>query len=195
MLKDSTCKYDFSTEAENWDLIDSICRNDSADALIVLESNDTSDDLDIYSFFSYCYVIYKITNEHRWSVYYPSEKQFFSFQLTDTLRWEGQDENCYFDTPSLYDLISEACRNSGIKAGLYIAPYWENNIPRVIFTGANLSLHGAARLVNNNSWHEAAQVWNYLSASSNKRLAAKASFNIALAYERDDDLNQSIPLD
>lgn len=191
-LADSACNSVFSSDEINRTLLDSLCRVNSSDAIIVLESGDTYDDIDIYSFFSYCYVNYKVINEHNWVVYYPSAGQYIEFQLSDTLKWEGQDENCYFDSPDMYELLSEACHNSGIKAGLYMSPYWEDNVPRVIFRGINPSLQKAADLVNRNLWYEAAEIWNSMAESSNERLAARASFNIALAWERDDDLNQAL---
>jgi len=191
-LTDSTNRDDLTGNEINWPVIESICREDSVDALIVFKGDRNWDDLNIYSFFSYCYIYYKIMNDHNWSIYYPAGRLAYSFELKDTLRWEGTNDNCDFDIPQIYDLLSEACYYSGIRAGLYIAPYWEDNITRAVFTGGNNEMRQAAVLVSNDFWYDAGQIWNQLSLSGNRRLAAKASFNIALAYEHDDQLDQSL---
>jgi hypothetical protein len=190
-LSDSSYGYTTEGDSVDWPLISTICERDSSDALIVLTRNIGSDTVNVYSFV-YCYIYYTIINEHSWSIYYPADRSVISFALKDTLKWEGTNENCDPEIPGIYSLLSEACYNSGIRAGLYIAPYWEENIPRVIFTGFNRELSKAENLVNKNMWYEAGQIWNRLSESGNRRISAKAAFNIALAYEIDDNLEQSL---
>jgi len=191
-LTDSVDTHDLDPQEINWSVIESICQKDSSDALIVFSGDRNRDFLNVYGFFSYCYMNYYVFNDHDWSIYYPEERMAIFFELSDTLSWEGYDENCYSRVPDIYDLLSEACYNSGIRAGLHIAPYWEDNIPRMIFTGGNGNMRKAAQMVSSGNWYAAAQIWNRLSASPNKKIASKASFNIALAYERDDQLDQSI---
>jgi hypothetical protein len=49
----------------------------------------------------------------------------------------------------------------------------------------------AARMAMKDQWAEAASIWNRLSEGKNQTIAARASFNIALTYERDDMLDQA----
>jgi len=94
--------------------------------------------------------------------------------------------------PSADELLYNACFRTGNKVGIQISPSWNDNVQRVIYTGPNRELRNAAYLVIKNQWIEAAQIWNRLSETTHRKLASRACFNIALAYERDDDLDQAI---
>jgi hypothetical protein len=76
--------------------------------------------------------------------------------------------------------------------GLQISPAWHDSIPRTFFTGPGRELGYASQLVMKNQWDQAAVIWNRLSENPNKRLASHASFNMALAWERDDELDQAM---
>jgi hypothetical protein len=92
---------------------------------------------------------------------------------------------------TVQELLYNACFFTGNKIGKYLAPVWNNDVKRTLYSGVNEHLRSASKFVQTNKWEEAGEIWNALSENQNKRLAAKASFNIALAWERDDDLNQA----
>jgi hypothetical protein len=53
-------------------------------------------------------------------------------------------------------------------------------------------MHLAAMNAINNDWNTAAVIWNRLVEEGDRKLASHASFNLAVAWERDDDLDQAL---
>ena len=73
-----------------------------------------------------------------------------------------------------------------------LTPTWNNQEERLLYIGPEKPLRKAARLVHQNKWAEAGQIWDSLANSNNSGLAFKASFNTALAWEQADDLDQAL---
>ncbi len=88
-------------------------------------------------------------------------------------------------------ILYDACVLTGNKLGERICPSWKDDVQRIIFKGPGKSLKQAYFLASHSQWNQAAVIWNELSNSPNKNQAYRASFNLALTWERDDDLEQA----
>lgn len=182
------------------DLLKQICRHDSTDAVLVLKKAvcyDTilHDQVEMVQNGRYeCNLIYEVISRTRWAFYQPDpwiETPVYFF--TDTvINYEEDGCNKIYSIADMRELLYNSCFYAGSTAGKMLVPVWDNEALRPIFTGPEKELRKAAELVNTNRWEEAGQIWYRLSDNSNKKLASRASFNMALAWERDDNLDQAL---
>jgi hypothetical protein len=195
----------------SWDLLEEICRHDSTDGVLLLKKAVTIDIIrnywgdniskgydawyrgEEYPFSSYDFLL-RLINRTRWAFYQPdSQVQTPTFSYTDTID--------FYDIEGLYtvrsyaamrEVLYDACFYTGSEVGKQLAPAWNNDAPRFLYTGPNKPLRKATALLRNEKWEEAGQIWDSLAHVDNKMLAFKASFNTALAWEQADDLDQAL---
>jgi hypothetical protein len=182
------------------ELLQQICRHDSTDAALVLKkavSYDTllqDQTLFIYSGEGFdCALHYTVVSLTRWAFFLPESRlQAFIFSSTDTI-YHYEEGGCYkIRSPrSMQELLYNACFFAGSEAGKKMVPVWDDQVVRYLFTGPDKELRKAARLALANQWADAGKIWYGLSQDPDSYLASRASFNIALAWERDDDLDQA----
>jgi len=187
-----------------WDLLKEICRHDSTDAVLLLKKAVAYDTLlvDPYNLgnnYSGNYEItcnfdYKVINYTRWAFYQPDvQVQTGTYAFTDTAYfYETGGCDRILSPVAMRSVLYSACFFSGSEVARKLAPVWEDKTKRLFYTGPHWSLKDAAESVFNNQWEEAGQIWESLSVSTNKHLASKAAFNTALAWEREDDLDQAL---
>jgi hypothetical protein len=173
-----------------WEDVDKICRHDTTDALLILSKVVSYDAINEYYFFdsneSYSHGQYKILNHSKWVLYMPEVESVIGvYEFSDTLKVAG-----FFGPSNLESVLYDACYMSGKSSAQKLSPYWKD-VQRNLYSGPGGDMRKAARLVVNDRWEEAASIWNRLSEGDNKTIAARASYNIALAYERDDMLDQA----
>lgn len=183
------------TEKFSWNDIVKICREDSTDAVVALESFYLKDFLDIDNFFGFeCYVAFLIFNNSSWKIYYPKEFIVIDqYTNVDTLKWIGLDfycDNALDKLPQPVDMISESSYWAGKKYGSRIAPLWYDNVQRIYYSysSGNKDMSAASAKVRVDQWQDAAELWRDLTDHQNKKLASRACFNMALACEVEDKL-------
>ncbi len=174
-----------------WEDVARICKHDTTDAVLFLSKAVAYDAVNKYYFFdngeSYSQSNYNILNYTKWVLCMPEkESAVFTYEFADTL-----NVPVFSGLSGLEQLLYDACYLSGQSSGRKLSPYW-TNVPRYFYSGPGGDMRKAARLALKDQWGEAATIWNALSETDNKTLAARASFNIALAYERDDILDQAV---
>ncbi len=173
-----------------WEDVDKICRHDTTDALLILNKVISYDAINKYYFLdndeSDLQSNYRMLNYSKWALYMPEkESSIGTYEFTDTLNVPG-----FFGPSGLEQLLYHACYMSGQSSARKLSPYWAN-VQRNFYSRPGGDMRKAARLVMKDQWGEAASIWNKLSEEDNKTIAARASYNIALAYERDDMLDQA----
>jgi hypothetical protein len=180
----------------SWDELRGICIQDSTDAVLLLKKAVTRDRLVYFNENdeeNYCGLRYSLISYTKWCFYQPF-LLFASddFAFTDFNSYE-QEVSCSLPGPvdNLIDILYDACILTGNRFGDQICPSWTGDIQRIIYKGPGKSLKQAYFLASHSQWHQAAVIWNDLSNSPNKKQASRASFNLALAWERDDDLDQA----
>jgi len=180
----------------SWEELSQICTTDTTDAVLILKKAVSHDMLQRYDIPGIpCGILYQMINQTKWSFYQPFiQKEYGNILLTDTIIFDYGNEDCFspFILEDIPDVLYESFFSTGSRMGLQISPAWHDSIPRIYFLGPGKELHYAAQLAINNQWNQAAVIWNTLSESDNRRLASHASFNMALAWERDDELDQAL---
>jgi len=61
-----------------------------------------------------------------------------------------------------------------------------------MYVGPGRDLRRAVAFTADEKWVDAGSIWDQLSESPKKKHAYRAAFNLALAYERDDVLDQAV---
>ena len=184
----------------SWDQLQEICRHDSTDAVLLLKKAVCYDTLMngmteiIYTGDGFdCNLFYKVVTRTRWAFYRPEDRlQTQTFYSVDSV-FHYEEAGCYKirSIQAMKELLYNACFFTGSAVGKKLVPVWDDQVARYLFTGPDKELREAAKLALANHWDEAGKIWYGLSDDGNKNLASRASFNMALAWEQDDDLNQA----
>ncbi|HOY19310.1 MAG TPA: DUF6340 family protein [Haliscomenobacter sp.] len=196
----------------NWDEVKSICSKYGADAVIALESFDSSSDIS-YSQSSYKSKqkdgteIIKYTHTARrnvrlymgWRVYDPKLRVVVDENTTnesdeDTATGDTQDR-ARNNLRSQLTAVRELAAKAGDSYGKRIAPVWVN-VSRTYYTTAKGAdkdaMEQAHRLTQAGKWEEAAEVWNdLLNTARDPKTKGKAAHNLALAFERNGNLSKA----
>jgi hypothetical protein len=193
VLSDTSYEHLMTGGVISWDQLQEICNHDSTDAILLLKKAVTHDILDYVYEEENCGLRYNLVNNTKWCFYQPSTMIASNdFIFTDFINYEQPFENCQpVPLKNINGILYDACMNTGIRLGEQICPGWRDNIERIVFSGPGKSLKEAYFLATHNQWHQAAVIWNDLSAGQNRNQACRASFNLALTWERDDDLEQA----
>ena len=195
VIADSTWKGYARPGYLSWDELLQICRHDSTDAVLILKKAVSYDKLEHRIFEdSPCFFIYSMINQTKWAFYFPSTRTATeNLVFTDTTSFEQNDENCSVMSKlqNVSTALYESCFFSGMQVATKISPYWKENIIRNYYSGQNKEMREAASFVKRDHWQAAAEIWNSHVENENNRLASKAAYNLALAWERDDLLDQA----
>ena len=174
-----------------WDDLRQVCARDTTNMVLVLTRvicrENYPSGINYVDEESYNLLDYTLINNTRWVFYEPSKEQIaVKYDFSDTLRINGD-----FVLLELPDLLYEACYMVGQRTGKKLVPYW-TTVSRVLYNGPGKDMRDAAKFAYDNHWFKAALLWNGLVDHRNKKIASRAAFNLALAFERDDDLKQSL---
>ncbi len=193
VLTDTTFEHLINEGVISWDDLQEICIHDSTDAVLLLKKAVSYDFLDQLFEDDYCGLRYNLVSHTKWCFYQPLELLASGdFVFTDFNKYEQEFENCQpVPLQNIPGILFDACVLSGNRLAALICPSWQDNVKRVIFTGPGKPMKQAFFLASHNQWNQAAVIWNDLSNSPNRNEASRASFNLALAWERDDDLDQA----
>jgi hypothetical protein len=193
VLSDTAFEHQLNQGVISLEQLKEICTHDSTDTILLLKKAVTHDIMDYFSEEDYCGLRYELVTDTKWCFYQPftllaSEDLIF----TDFNIFEQPFKNCeHVPLKNITGILYDACIHTGKGFGEQICPSWKDNIPRVIFSGPGKSLKEAYFLATHNQWHQAAAIWNNLSNGLNRNRAVRASFNMALAWERDDELDEA----
>ena len=105
--------------------------------------------------------------------------------LSDTLAWDKNTlntEQALAELPSTAEAAQFAAAEAGKLYARRLAPYWLT-VQRFFFVPSNKDLQQAATHAENSEWSEAMKIWERYAGHNNRKTAAQASFNMALACE------------
>jgi hypothetical protein len=178
-----------------------ICNLYNTDALMVLErfsaklmADYSKEQLmvnsNIYSFYASLDLKYNAFIR----IYKPgTDAPIKEFELTDTISWESADDNqvrLFSKLPS----IKQALISAGIKIALdidsKISPSWSTERRGYFLFNPKNDL--GQQLMNENKMEEAKAFWLEKAKSTNKKIRARAEYNLAMASELDGDVDQAI---
>ncbi len=187
-----------------WNEVKKICTQNNADALITLETFDS----DVATRFRTVRKTKKVNQrpvhytehiatlginiEAGWRVYYPSTKKIVDENVfRDNKFWESSgptQESATGKLPNRRNAITNAGFFAGQQYGFRISPVW-TNVRRMYYISGNDDMKAAKYKVKTNDWHDAAEIWQKYTNSTDKKLAGRATYNMALACEIDGKLN------
>jgi len=169
-----------------WDDLEKICKVYGTDAVLILSRAVSYAQNNTEILRAYSYSDYSMLNKTRWIFYQPQKQNTTArYNFTDTIALAGE-----FSEVRLFDLLYEACYLTGVNCGKRMVPYWQE-VSRIIYSGPGRDLRDAAAFALKDRWHNSGMMWNDLISYKKSRLASRAAFNLAVAFEREDDLEQA----
>lgn len=143
--------------------------------------------LDIFniqnSHINYIDDFFRLTAELRWIFVIKNDSNSYVYNQKDTLTFTDIDfdkskisKNKYLH-PSFFaaDYLGKFCAGK-------IVPSWLK-VERMYYHSKNVKMLEAEKFSKRNMWINAAEIWNRESKNKNKKIALKASYNMALACE------------
>jgi hypothetical protein len=170
-----------------WEDLRNLCTIDSTRYVLVLAKSVLEDFPFIKGEVVYSWNGYTILSKTRWAIFDPvSEQATAIYNFTDTIQIQGD-----WVSPEIDDILINVCYQAGRKVGKELVPYWLE-VTRTFYTGPGRYMRKAGKLASSGKWQQAAHIWNVMVENEDVKIASRASFNLALAYERDDILDQAV---
>jgi hypothetical protein len=130
-----------------------------------------------------------------WNIYDLRKTELtFSYQNIDTINWIEPAYNLRESRrvlPPRKDAIFNAADMAGTQFANYISPHWVE-VDRMFYQSGHSELKKTNKMVAENRWLEAAEIWRKNTTNRNKNIAAKSMFNMALACEMNGDLDAAM---
>jgi len=181
-------------EQLGWSVINKICADSSADAVIVLENCQVkyTDPIKIiltdYGF----YGSLEMDNNSIWKIYIPQvNKTDDNYYLKDTLFWDASgvlQSEVLEKIPKITDATMQSCFYAGVQYGERICQTWSNKT-RYLIVCEKPDFQRALQLAKQNKWNEAIEIWKKYPYGKNKRLGSYAAYNLAVASETLDHID------
>jgi hypothetical protein len=183
----------------DWNEIEKICQAYSVDAVAALEAFDSDtfnntttettntkskDGRDIKTVTFNAQLNAKV--RLGWRLYDPKTKKIIDeFMVDELLTWNGDGKTeieALANLPDQRMAVDKVSFAGGAKYASRIAPTWAT-INRQYYKGGNDQMKNATRKTKINKWKDAAAVWQPLTKSSDKKIAGRAAYNMAVACE------------
>ncbi len=162
-----------------------LCTDYQADALLTLNQLVLYDIVESFPTDEGTYYAYlQAYAQSHWTIHYAGQTREVTFTQADTLLWESQlhytRAQSLSDLPSRQEALLYLARELGNRMGSSFAPSWQTT-RRYIYELPDLQAGlDAFRLQR---WNSAINQWITIVDSKDKKAAACAAANIAIAYE------------
>ena len=162
-----------------------LCADYQADALLTLNQLVLYDIVESFPTDEGTYYAYlQAYAQSHWTIHYAGQTREVTFTQADTLLWESQlhytRAQSLSDLPSRQEALLYLARELGNRMGSSFAPSWQTT-RRYIYELPDLQTGlDAFRLQR---WNSAINQWLTIVDSKDKKAAACAAANIAIAYE------------
>ena len=162
-----------------------LCTDYQADALLTLNQLVLYDIVESFPTDEGAYYAYlQAYAQSHWTIHYAGQTREATFTQADTLLWESQlhytRAQSLSDLPSRQEALLYLARELGNRMGSSFAPSWQTT-RRYIYELPDLQAGlDAFRLQR---WNSAINQWLTIVDSKDKKAAACAAANIAIAYE------------
>ena len=171
----------------SWQQVGDLCEKYNAEAVIAFEKNVYNTKIKVESMpdgllFGYL----DASGAVLWRGYnYLSKELIYRQTQKDTISWDAVGGNInYIATklPKLVVSIEELGTYLGAKAADDIAPRWEKQ-KRGYYIAGNYHFIQAADHMSNKEYGEAIKLWKYVFDRSDKKVKARAAYNLTLVSE------------
>ncbi len=172
-----------------------ICSKFSADAIISLDAYRYTNNISIQTISDYeYYSTYDASALNYWRMYDCYDMSVLNIHLQkDTIFWDnlGSSLNNSLNPFMSFDKAThEIGSYLSYQMVDYLVPYWEE-VSRNLYTSGSMHFLDATEWVNRDNWEEAEKIWNYIFTNGSKKAKIKAALNMALAFERDGDIDDA----
>ena len=128
--------------------------------------------------------------------FYDLKKQdlIFSYRKNDTIKWEEPAyklNQAKKVLPPREDAIYNAADIAGANFAEFLVPHWIE-VDRFYYKSRNADMKKAEELMKQNQWLKAAEIWKSNAYNSNKKIAAKSMYNMAIACEVNGQMDAAI---
>lgn len=190
-----------------WDVVERICRENSADALFSLELFDAESKI------SYAAIPVTINTplgnvpgiEHQanmlttvktgWRIYDPAGKNIVDeFPIARNISYSGKGINPMVAAAGFINR-KEAVKEVGNKVGhayaMRIIPYWIR-VSRDYYVKGTDNFKMARRKAQTGNWNDAGDLWQKETTNPDRNIAGRACYNMAIISEINGNLDQAI---
>lgn len=131
-----------------------------------------------------------------WRIYFPKEKRIVDeHRMAENMHFQGKGltpEQATMNLPNKRDCIKQAGGKAGTAYGYRISPQWIY-VSRHFYTKGNDNMKFAGKKARKiNDWKGAMEVWKKEALNSNPKIAWKANYNMAVACEREGNLDLAL---
>jgi hypothetical protein len=176
----------------SWKSVDRICSHDTTDALLFLLKAISYTSHEMATSFSWQpeYLdLSHILNHSKWMFFKPfSHQQLASYAYNDTVSVAPE---LYLNQDNIEETLYQNCYLMGKAFGEKLCPHW-HEVERMMYAGPGRELRKATAFIADDRWVDAGAIWDKLACNPHKKQAYRAAFNLALAFERDDVLDQAV---
>ena len=184
--------------------ISELCIQDSLKGIISLEGLSLWDTVfflpqhsypeDDSSMNAYYYCVNMFIPEIKWRIYSKTGQVEDEYLINDTLMWYSMGETkdiAWYFLPETETILLELASTVATDFSVKIVPVWID-VNRIFYHRGSTKMLMAAKLVRENSWDEAARIWQKMAETESPGIASKAAFNMALACELSDRLELAL---
>ena len=130
-----------------------------------------------------------------WNVYDLKKVNFErTLQKLDTIQWVEPVyslKEAKRMLPPRKDAVLNAADIAGSRFAEFLAPHWVE-VDRMYYRSGHTELKETDELIAQNQWLEAAKIWKKNTTNTNKSIAAKSMFNMALACEMSGEMDAAL---
>jgi len=119
-----------------------------------------------------------------WSIAFKVDSGYLNYNFSDSVLLKDVVflETLFKSSQNKKTILNYTAESIGKYIGEKILPIWIP-VERTYYLSKNLDMLLAEEFVRKNDWLKAAEIWNGKTKSKNRKLAAKANYNMALASE------------
>ncbi|GAF02664.1 DUF6340 family protein [Saccharicrinis fermentans] len=177
----------FINRALSWKQVDDLCQQYDAQAVVAVEKYLYGTKIQVERMFDGDLLGYlDAGGAILWRGYNNlSQKVIYRETQKDTISWDvtgGNITQIANGLPAIKGGLGDLAQYLGEQAADYLAPVWETQT-RGYYVAGNYHFVQAAEFVNAENWGEAIKLWKYVFDHSQKKVKARAAYNLALAAE------------
>lgn len=190
----------------DWDALQKICDANNADAILALDALEMSFPVAMFKNNYYAHsgrsrhheggytARLNVEIKQNWKIYYPATKKVIdSYVFTYKRSFEESGKN----KKQAVKLLPGKTKIAKIAGDYFlekymhrVAPYWKTT-ERYYYTPENEEMQKATEKAEAGNWEEAAETWENQTQNENREIARQASYNLALAYEMEGELEKA----
>jgi hypothetical protein len=166
-----------------WSMIRTIAGDSICDAVLSLEIGSVDDTVGRRITDGWLTYQYSIELKTFWRLYFLNDFQSRDYRFTDTVFYDIESPQEVMSSPDMrIEYLRDAMYQTGMKTARRLAPWW-TEFRRYYFAMGPKGFSTGAGYLRQSKWKEAAEIWRPLTESKNKKVAAKACFNMSLTCE------------